>query len=188
MCKMCGQPVLATGLPLVPFTLVPDLVHRTATRQAIGCQHDVCPEKAALGVSVSVFPNRLCSTLTFLVFVLVCRALHGSCVTLSGCFRRASCLSPVFELYILSCEPQPALQLFLAICTQIVVRNAREFSTYHAYVLPPYGTPAPTQVLAKVFDFQSESVLNQRDNAISILASRLSRCECSRRTIFLGAF
>ena len=31
------------------------------------------------------------------------------------------------------------------------------------------------QVLGNVFGFQADSVLNQRDNAISMLASRLSR-------------
>ncbi|CAB1113204.1 unnamed protein product [Ectocarpus sp. CCAP 1310/34] len=39
----------------------------------------------------------------------------------------------------------------------------------------PKRSPDAFDVLAKVFDFQQDSVLNQRDNAISMLASRLSR-------------
>jgi len=46
--------------------------------------------------------------------------------------------------------------------------------THTTPVALPYRVP-PRQVLAKVFGFQPDSVLNQRDNAISMLASRLSR-------------
>lgn len=70
-------------------------------------------------------------------------------------------------------------QLLLITCRAGTASSSRpepfRFCSHHRFRVPLCHLRYSPQVLAHVFNFQEDSVKNQRDNAVSMLASRLSR-------------